>query len=208
MKLQDVAFTLAGRQFTFEQVAEEFSTLHTTHELYKDEREGLGVHFILMCKGKDLAQFLTITTMVEQAKGWKTKQNETGTVKSPDAWKQYKSNAKKFLEYNGSFDQISTVSELNKALQKVRAEKAEQGSSDQAIETATKAIEVAAGNSQSFANMLAKLAGMYGSLTPGNQEIMEQELGDLVQAWKDYSVDDEIAELLAEQVEEEAAKVA
>lgn len=197
MNMNAVAFTLAGKQYTFGQVANEFSQLQDTFDLYKDEREGLGVHFLLMVEGKDLSGFLTICTGIEANKGWKSKQNPGGTEKAPQAWKQYKSNAKAFLELGGTLEEVSTVSELNKALQALRKESASGQTNDEATETVTQSIGVAAQANQSFANTLAKLASIYGSLTPDVQEELEQILVDVVNTYK-KEVDDagKISELV------------
>lgn len=198
MNMQETAFTLAGKQFSFEQVANEFAELQDSFDMYKDEREGLGVHFLLMIKDKDLSGFLGITSGIEQAKNWKSKQHKEGTIQAPQAWKQYKSNAKAYLELGGKLDSsIPTVSELNKALQTKRKENKEQGQGEEASETVTKAIEVAAGNSQTFANAVAKLVALYGHLTPDLQAELEDNISHLVNEYKEEATMlEEIGELL------------
>lgn len=199
MNMNDLAFTLAGKQYTFEAVANEFQRLEDVHQEYVTERDGLGVHFIQMMKGKDLAGFLTISTMIETAKGWKSKQVPQATKQAPAAWKQYKSNAKAFIELGGVIDEtVPTVSELNKQLNAKRKEKNKEKGEDQAAETATTAIEVAAGTSQSFANMLAKLASLYGHLDAEMQAALEDQLGELVNDYKELSTSEEVEEILSD----------
>jgi hypothetical protein len=197
MDMNKQAFELAGKVYTFQQVADEFTAVQDEFNQAKDSKEGLGVHFLLMVRGKDLGQYLELTTQIEQAKGWKSAQNKEGKDKAPDVWKQYKSNGKKFLELGGVLDQeINSTHALNDKLQELRKAKADVGNTDESAETVTTAIMTAAGQDMIFAQVLAKLAGIYGMLEPDIQAEMLASLESTVNEYKDYTTSDVIDQIL------------
>jgi hypothetical protein len=201
-------FKIGNKAFTPQDVANEAMAVQEHTDELETVRGSFAKHFIAMAKTCSTdKQFLTVCAAVEAANSWKSVLNPQGEKKAPGVWNQTKSNVKVGWEKHDlkPGKDYDTAQKLNELLQAAREAAKAKESNDDASETTDKAVQEAAKENQAFANLLHRIAKLYGEQTDDGKARMIESLAELYNQYND--TDKETKELMADLTGAEGVEV-
>jgi len=186
------SFTFLKKEFTGLDLATEAGKLQTKENTLSDSKDVFGQKFMLFAQTcKTSQEFLDLCGSIEARKSWTSKQNPEGTKKAPDVWAQYKSNVKCLWDnFDVSPKGITTVSELNKTLNKKRVAKKEQTDKEEAVKVSSEALSNVINHDSKLGAAMGAITECFDSISADLQGELLEELKTLVTYFTDQASTD------------------